>query len=777
MPSFRSGRRYRFGRPAAFVAIGYMLTVLVAAVIALTDDDRFLWRLLFSDYRSGPREDPTGWSVLLPVLAGGAQGWALWQILRGRVAGDRARPRGAVRWLRWALYANLVLHLLFYRFLDYPDAWWVNVCWSLLELALVLLFHRVLTGVSRPLRFTVLAAGTFVMIASIGAQVTGALGLDAAGEMFGHALLDGTSWTLWTVLLIVAQARDGRWGRTTVWAGVASLAMPLLIPSLLLGFHSPGEDSYPALVISIWAVSHIFTPVWLARSAHDLAGPDVGAVPGRRRPAPVRAPLGWWPLPVIAAVLPLLPALVGLDRGVPFWIGPRGVVGEHLSESPAQLWLYADFLVGIGGLALLALVVVVRRTRRLAWVTVCTLLLAAVVGVVTALTTPPDPEYAIGSGGPVVRNISLGYGGPEMYPDWVFASEAGGGSGFLGISPLWHSAAFAVSALILLFRYGWSPARRSPYRTAALAVTVSILPLCLLPAADQSRGPFTSKEECERLRSASGPYGEDVAAAPLGPEPAFVCEVRESTALPGARDAPDLALVAYGRRLCGVYTRDDPAEIARVRSAGDVDVRDLTYTIDEICPSAAAVAKAGSDADEREMREWEEERQRMCDAALRHRPRIRPDSVTVVKEPVWPENGTLEAYEETAGSDPLEGRPYELLERNGLVAAVPGRLVIDVHADAVACVTTETYTRRPPVETRGWHHVVEVGYRSPGGEIVLSDPMGGSTLPDLALRGRSGDYRIRVHHAWLPSGAQRLLIMAYPGRGDDVVIHRKRIAR
>nr|BFE82783.1 hypothetical protein GCM10020093_053840 [Planobispora longispora] len=283
MPSFRSGRRYRFGRPAAFVAIGYMLTVLVAAVIALTDDDRFLWRLLFSDYRSGPREDPTGWSVLLPVLAGGAQGWALWQILRGRVAGDRARPRGAVRWLRWALYANLVLHLLFYRFLDYPDAWWVNVCWSLLELALVLLFHRVLTGVSRPLRFTVLAAGTFVMIASIGAQVTGALGLDAAGEMFGHALLDGTSWTLWTVLLIVAQARDGRWGRTTVWAGVASLAMPLLIPSLLLGFHSPGEDSYPALVISIWAVSHIFTPVWLARSAHDLAGPDVGAVPGRRR--------------------------------------------------------------------------------------------------------------------------------------------------------------------------------------------------------------------------------------------------------------------------------------------------------------------------------------------------------------------------------------------------------------------------------------------------------------------------------------------------------------
>ncbi|WP_068926210.1 hypothetical protein [Planobispora rosea] len=75
---------------------------------------------------------------------------------------------------------------------------------------------------------------------------------------------------------------------------------------------------------------------------------------------------------------------------------------------------------------------------------------------------------------------------------------------------------------------------------------------------------------------------------------------------------------------------------------------------------------------------------------------------------------------------------------------------VDVHADAVACVTTETYTRRPPVETRGWHHVVEVGYRSPGGEIVLSDPMGGSTLPDPALRGRGGDYRIRVHHAWLP---------------------------
>ncbi|MFF3444137.1 hypothetical protein [Streptosporangium sp. NPDC002721] len=261
-------------------------------------------------------------------------------------------------------------------------------------------------------------------------------------------------------------------------------------------------------------------------------------------------------------------------------------------------------------------------------------------------------------------------------------------------------------------------------------------------------------------------------------ERAFVCAVRTSGVLPSARSTPDLALVEYGRRLCGVYTRNDPEEIARIRETG-VDVRILNAALAGICPRAAAAVKVASDAEERETLEWEVEERRKCVEAPRRRPLIRAKSVSRHEAPLWTEHGVLEAYEgtEDAGDPSMDGL-LDLAQKNGLVAALPGHLVIRIHPDAASCVTTETYTRRPPVETRGWHHVVEVGYHSPGGEIRLRDPMDRSDLPDLAVRGR-GDYRIRVHHARLPwkgdkYAGQRLLIMVYPGRGDDVVVHRAR---
>ncbi|MEU8386099.1 hypothetical protein, partial [Streptosporangium sp. NPDC048865] len=128
--------------------------------------------------------------------------------------------------------------------------------------------------------------------------------------------------------------------------------------------------------------------------------------------------------------------------------------------------------------------------------------------------------------------------------------------------------------------------------------------------------------------------------------------------------------------------------------------------------------------------------------------------------------------------DPYEDGLLERVHENGLVAALPGHLMIDTHSDYDLCVTLETYARRPPVETRGWDHVVEVGYESPTGEIVLRDDLGGAEFPDLSLNGRAGHYRIRVHYDWFewkgPHGhGQRLLIMAFPGKGDKPVTYRR----
>ncbi|MEV0973316.1 hypothetical protein [Microtetraspora glauca] len=165
-----------------------------------------------------------------------------------------------------------------------------------------------------------------------------------------------------------------------------------------------------------------------------------------------------------------------------------------------------------------------------------------------------------------------------------------------------------------------------------------------------------------------------------------------------ALDTPDRFVVAYGRRLCDVYTRDDPAELARVRRTDGVAVRDLSYLLADICPSAAATMRAANERREREFQEWEDAERRKCAEAPRHRPLITPVAVVVRTEPIWTDYGDLEAYEpETAEGDPGGDLPYE----DDVLSAGPGHLVVHTHPDVTLCVTTETYRRRPPVESRG----------------------------------------------------------------------------
>ncbi|MEU9832056.1 hypothetical protein AB0D67_11010 [Streptosporangium sp. NPDC048047] len=181
-----------------------------------------------------------------------------------------------------------------------------------------------------------------------------------------------------------------------------------------------------------------------------------------------RAPRGPWPLPVAAVALPLLPVVVNLTHGVPFWVGPRGPIrwlfDDHvLAGRPATLWLCFDAVVGCGGLALLVLAAVRGRTRRVVRVTAGTLLLTAAIGAAAVAAEGLDQR-------PFVRNITVVMGGgPLDYPDRMLL--AGTGAGIPGVSPLWHSAALTVSAILLLLGYGGGPARRSPYRTAAAAST------------------------------------------------------------------------------------------------------------------------------------------------------------------------------------------------------------------------------------------------------------------------------------------------------------------
>ncbi|MDA0635068.1 hypothetical protein OUY22_16740 [Nonomuraea sp. MCN248] len=318
---------------------------------------------------------------------------------------------------------------------------------------------------------------------------------------------------------------------------------------------------------------------------------------------------------------------------------------------------------------------------------------------------------------------------------------------------------------------GRGPGPRGPWRSAfAGAVTVAVL--VLVPVSDHAPGPVTTARACER---AEEDRRWDASAPPLTGELTFVCEVRTSGKPSFAQGMPDGRLIVYGHRLCGAYTRADQRELAGLRASDGLDPADLATLLAGICPRAAATLKAAAEAEQRELLAWVAAEQRVCAKVPRHRPLIKPVKATVVKSPIWPEL-PLQAYEEGAETDPFEDDLMDRAHEKDLVASAPGHLIVFASTSLRSCVTVETYDRRPPMETKGWARVVEVGYHSPDGSIVLHDGLGSALLPDLAAHGK-GHYRIRVHLSRIPGkgeeeGAYRLLIMSYPGRGDHVIDHR-----
>ncbi|MER7369782.1 hypothetical protein [Nonomuraea wenchangensis] len=730
-------RRYRFGRIAALVAVAYVAGVgmvvsadwiTVAGVVVPVEPPHLM--------ELGP------WArwVLLPVAV--LQGWALWQVLRGPVLGGAARvgwPGGAAGWLRVALYAS-VAHTLLLHLWPPDDAEWATWSGALVRLAVVGLYVPVL-------------AASLPRWVRLGAFVAG---IAAVAADLGYGPGDTPIWLLWAVPVLVGQARDPRWSRGTVWTGAIFAAAWLLRPTSF-AIRFPRELD-PGLLFEVAVVAlGALGAVWEARSAHELTRPPetaprpAGARPrmaearsrstGARsrpagaRPGAVRRPSFPLPLAGVAVALPLIPVAVNLAHGVPRAIDPGGAVADllRISDRASLAWYGLDLLLGVGAPALLVLAAVARRTRTAVRVTAVALLGCAALVAVSALTLPP---------------ARLGGTGPDLAP----------GPDPAALPPLWHAAALTAAALLLLAIQAGSPRRHT-----LLAATAAALALCFLPAADLAPAKVTTAEDCAR--------------APRTSERAYLCAIRVNATLDVAAGTPDHVLLARGRRLCAVHTRQDPAELAGLRSEEGVDPERLPWVIDDICPSAHAAAVAAETAEKVEYEQSQAEERRKCDAAPRHRPLITPAKAVRVKEPQWPD-GSLSLFETVDDSfDPLSQGVFSKALANGLVAGGRGHLVILTHSDVHACVTLETYARRPPVETGGWEHVVEVGYDSPAGDLRLRDDLSGIVLPDLSLRGRPGHYRVRVHFAWLPwnggrYGTQRLLVMAYPGDGDDVRTYR-----
>ncbi|MGW2160510.1 hypothetical protein [Nonomuraea sp. NPDC001699] len=365
-------------------------------------------------------------------------------MLRGPRRGARPAADRRIALLRAVLYVDVALSLppfsLLYS-LPEPYAGWVSVAVLLVQGVMVWLFS-VAVGGALPVwaRLLMLVLGAAGVLSGLGFAVCRVLQFDPGMSFFDLVLLYGLPAMAWLALLLTAQARDGRWSRTTVTMGVLSLVISFVQPTSYAFF----SYDMPLEVLVFWLLRALGVVAlgWEARSAHELAGPP--AVPfGPRRP-PARIPARPWWLVTPAVVLPLVPAAVNLASGMPFWIGPRGVAervvfGGAVSPAASLVWVGFDLVVGVGGAALLVLVTVLRGTVRLLRVTVAALMLTAAVGVAGALTAERSS----------MRDPS---GDLPLYPDGLFVTGPGEGLVF-GLSPLWFSAALLASALVLVLLY------------------------------------------------------------------------------------------------------------------------------------------------------------------------------------------------------------------------------------------------------------------------------------------------------------------------------------
>ncbi|MFI6496231.1 hypothetical protein [Nonomuraea typhae] len=305
-------------------------------------------------------------------------------------------------------------------------------------------------------------------------------------------------------------------------------------------------------------------------------------------------------------------------------------------------------------------------------------------------------------------------------------------------------------------------------RTAGAAVTLTAALVLLNQATPAGKVSGDMALDCA---GAGGGSVRDLTEA----EKDFLCQVRgfgplrTGGGVEGWAGVPDRVVLTQGRDLCRLAERhggDTGAPAVR-----DAPQSGLARVLGPLCP---AVSRAQEQAGEREQEEedaYVAEKEAACAKHPAHRPRISP--VRQHRATMWTEFWTLNGWD-----DGYEGTAPDMVRE--LVGGTRGGLTIWA-ADEFghACVTTESYTRRPPVETKGWKEVVEVAYESPGGSLTLVDGRGNRS-PKLTAVG-PGSYRVRVHLrgrelvyqvADRPDGAVELLIMVFPGEQKKLAVYR-----
>jgi hypothetical protein len=183
--------------------------------------------------------------------------------------------------------------------------------------------------------------------------------------------------------------------------------------------------------------------------------------------------------PAAAVALPVPPSAVNLAHDRPLWIedGLTGGVFFPLITTNGlhSPWMVFNLFVGTGGMVALVLLAVALRRRR--WVTLvgaALLLSVAMIGVLSVVPVPMTVARLIDGSAYTPADISAG-SQPNFYMGYLEgslrllpSSTYWNGEGWEGLSPLWFSAAFTGSAVLLILS-SRTTHRRRPFPVSAPA--------------------------------------------------------------------------------------------------------------------------------------------------------------------------------------------------------------------------------------------------------------------------------------------------------------------
>lgn len=293
--------RYRFGRVAAVAVALYLVAVVGAAAVTVVSGYRgpLVW---VAGVVLTPSLPGAHWLVPALIGIGAFKAWMWWMVLRGPAL-PRAEglPPGVV-WARRLLYASVACDLVLWELLETVSHYVAgvdlvaDVASPLLWAVTMIILIRVVLGV--PAWFKVLAVALGLIGVLISLPVAPP---DAIGPQLIWLL--GLASCVSTLMILVAQRRDGRWSDATINFGRIAVIAPLFFPLLRLlalryqWLFDEGE-------IVLLSAHRMCSPVWLARTAHELATPPGRiAAAGGRRPGGRRVTFGFL---AVVIVLPLV---------------------------------------------------------------------------------------------------------------------------------------------------------------------------------------------------------------------------------------------------------------------------------------------------------------------------------------------------------------------------------------------------------------------------------------------------------------------------------------